>query len=166
MKLFENLEKAFLYIGVGCLVAMWFFMLAEVSRNFGVPGFFRDSYALVGLMMIGVTYMGLSYVEKGDGHIKMRLLMSKMQENKAVILRLIYNLIEIAVLLFIIRHTIYGTVHAYEIMDTTIDPGAYVNWPIRALVPLGLGLYVIRLMIQTVQELMGFIKKHQNSEET
>ena len=159
--MFLYFEKICMYLGVTSLAIMMLLMLSEMSTRLGVPHFFLDSYALVGFMMVGVTYLGLAHIQKDDGHLKMTLLLSKFKERNRKAIKLLLNLVEIGILTAIIIQTAKGTLRAFEIGDTTTEPGAYLNWPIRAMVPLGLGVYSLRLIIESVQEVSGvFRKKH------
>ena len=161
MKLFLYFEKVFIYIGIASLAVMMLLMLSEMFTRFGIPHLFLDSYALVGFMMVGVTYLGLSYIQKHDDHLKMTLFISKLNEKNSNIVKLFMNAIEIIILLAIIIQTSKGALRAYEIGDTTTEPGAYINWPIRALVPLGLSVYCLRLIIESFQQGAElFHKKH------
>lgn len=162
MKTFENLEKTCLYLGLVCLMIMVFFMASEMSTRVGVPHLFRDSYALVGFMMVGITYLGLSYIEKDNGHLKMTLLLTKLNEKNYNPIKILYNLIEIALLILLITQTVDGTLRAYVIGDTTTEPGTYLNWYIRAMVPLGLSVFCVRIIIETVQLLAGIFQKQAN----
>ncbi len=162
MKTFENIEKACMYLGLICLVIMVFFMASEMSTRIGIPHLFRDSYALVGFMMVGITYLGLSYIQKDDGHLKMTLLLLKLDEKKSNSVKILYNLIEIAILILLVTQTVDGTWKAYVLGDTTTEPGAYLNWYIRAMVPLGLSVLCVRIIIETVQLFAGILSKSAN----
>ena len=159
MKTFENIEKICMYLGLVCLVIMVFFMASEMSTRIGVPHLFRDSYALVGFMMVGITYLGLSYIEKEDDHLKMSLFLSKLNEKNQKTVKVIYNLIGVALLILIITQTSNSTWKAYVMGDTTTEPGRYLNWHIRAIVPLGLSVFCVRIIKETVQLLAGIFQK-------
>jgi len=159
VKVFENIERMSMYLAFISLLIMVFFMSSEMSTRLGVPHLFRDSYALVGFTMVGVTYLGLSYIQKEDGHLKMSLLLSKLNESNAKLVKLVYNLIEIIVLILIIAITIVGAWRAFLIGDTTTEPGTYLNWYIRALVPLGLSVFCARIIMETVGLVHSLFKK-------
>ncbi len=163
MKTFENIERAFMYFSLMCLVIMVFFMASEMSTRVGITHLFRDSYALVGFMMVGITYLGLSYIQKDDGHLKMTLLLLKLNEKNSNSVKIFYNFIEIAILILLITQTADGTWRAYVLGDTTTEPGAYLNWYIRAMVPLGLSVFCARIIIETVQLFAGIFQKSANS---
>ncbi len=163
MKLFERIEKVSLYLALACLVIMVFFMASEMSTRLGVPHLFRDSYALVGFMMVGVTYLGLSYIQRDDGHLKMTLLLNRLQEKNSKLVKVLYNLIEILTLILIIVITTQGAWRAFLISDTTTEPGTYLNWYIRALVPLGLSVFCARIIIETVGLFSELFKKQKSN---
>jgi TRAP-type C4-dicarboxylate transport system permease small subunit len=129
-------------------------MLSEILTRVGVPAIFSDTFTLTGLMMVGVTYLALSSLQKEDGNIKMTLFISKLKPKNALKVKLAYNLLEIIVLVIIVWQTTLGTIRAFELGDTTMAPGLYLTWPIRALIPIGLGVYCIRLILESINKII------------
>lgn len=159
MKTLGYIETICTYLGAAMAAFMSIVMLSEILTRVGVPAVFTDTFTLTGLMMVGVTYLGLSSLQKSDSHIKMTLFISKLKPKKALKLNLVYTALEIIVLALIIWQTTIGTMRAFELGDTTMEPGLYLTWPLRALIPLGLGIFCLRLIMESINKLSGSAAK-------
>lgn len=158
IKTLGYIESICTYLGVATATFMAVVMLSEILTRVGMPAIFDDTFTLTGLLMIGTTYLALSSLQKDDGQIKMMLFISKLKPKKALKVNLVYNLLEIIVLVVVVWQTTLGAIRAFELGDTTMAPGLYLTWPIRALIPLGLGVYCLRLILESLNKL-GLVAK-------
>ncbi len=93
------------------------------------------------------VFMGLAFVQREGGHIRMDMFVSTLKGRKLWVAELISTIL----ILFITLILIYGTyahfLRAYEIGDTSIDIGLPI-WPAKLIIPFSLSILAIRLIIQ------------------
>ena len=141
-------ENLFNLIGGFIILAMVLMgglqVLTRLFFNISVPGYID----IVEQMMIGFTFCGLAYCQRTDGHIRMDLLIKKVQGRTRWIMELITASLASICLLFI---SIGAYKHFYRSFANG-DSSSNINIPIwyaKGFVTIMLVSVVIRLLIES-----------------
>ena len=108
---------------------------------------------MIGLVMPILAVLGISYAQRYGVHIRMDILVERLRGRT---LWLVETFNALAALLIILLLTVFSAVFfwsAYTSGDSTVD-AEYLTWPSKILVPISLGVLVLRLTIQ----LLGSIR--------
>jgi len=111
---------------------------------------------MIGLTMPILAVLGISYAQRYGVHIRMDILVERLRGRT---LWLVETFNTLAALLIIVLLMIFSAVFfwsAYTSGDSTVD-AEYLTWPSKILVPISLGVLVLRLTIQLLGSIRLFI---------
>jgi TRAP-type C4-dicarboxylate transport system permease small subunit len=140
-------------VAVGLIMFLMFFASTEILGRFlfnhPVPGHVE----IVELLMAAMVFLGISYTQQVDGHIRMRLLLHRIFKGRARHLAeaAIWGLSFLALAVITVGSFRFA-LEAYRIGDVT----SYINWPTwpaKACIPIGGFLLCTRLLLQVLQHL-------------
>lgn len=148
-----RIENVFNFIASAVIFLLMFFMVAEVIGrtlfNNPIPG----AIDWIEVSMAAFAFMGVAYCQRLGGHIRMELVLSRMRGRVLWFFEFLATAIAAVYVFTIMRRSFFHFLRAYEIGDSTIDVQLPV-WPSKLIVPLALGLLLIRLLIQ----LWGYLR--------
>lgn len=148
-----RIENAFNLIAALVIFILMFFMVAEVIGrtifNHPIPG----AIDWIEVSMAAFTFLGVAYCQRLGGHIRMEIVISRMHGRLLWALEFLTTAIAAFYIFVIMRRSFFHFMRAYEIGDSTIDIQLPV-WPSKLIVPIALGLLLIRLLIQ----LWGYLR--------
>ncbi len=148
-----RIENLFNFVAALVIFMLMFFMVAEVLGrkllNNPIPG----AIDWIEVSMATFAFMGAAYCQRLGGHIRMELVISRLHGRLLWAIEAITTGLAIIYIFVVMRRSFFHFVRAYEIGDSTIDIQLPV-WPSKLIVPIALGLLLIRLLIQ----LWGYLR--------
>ena len=135
--------------GLGLLV-MTGLVTADVimRRLFNAPIIFADEVA--GYLLVLVTFMGVSYTLKEEGHIQVRVIVDQISPRKRLLLKLIwcvFGIVFTMLLLFLASELVW---ESYDMNAFSPTPSQLPLFPFQIVIPIG----CLFLLLQLVVELM------------
>jgi len=151
MKLQIKVEEWLSYISAGAIGAMMIITVADVVARRLFHGHVKGSYEYVSLLFVYLIFLGLAIAQRRDAHITFGILYDRLPRKvrlytEGVILALSFTLFSAL--------TWYTAKSAYVnflMGDTLLGSIQVVTWPSRVGVPVGCGMFALRLLVQIVR---------------
>ncbi len=120
-------------------------ILGRKLLNWPIPGFIDWMITAVPVM----AFLGLAYCQRLGGHIRMDILIGRLRRRPLWIAEFASVLLMIVIATALIYGSWDHAIRALTIGDSTGDI-RLPTWPVKIVVPLALGLLVIRLVLQAI----------------
>lgn len=112
---------------------------------------------MVELSMASMAFMGAAYTQRLGAHIRMELLIGKVQGRKLWAMEIFGTLVALGIIGILVWFSAHHFWRAYTLGDTTMDAELPV-WPSKLLVPIAFTLWFMRLFIQLMGSVRLFIR--------
>ena len=147
-RLLHRLESLLTLIaGLIILATLFFSFINIVGRGFfNRP--FNAYFDLVGQSVPLIAFLSLSYCQRLGGHIRMDLIMSKLQGRLLWLAEFLGTVVTLVIILLIGCGAYLAVERAFDKGDSTEDI-RLILWPLKAIITLMLGLMAIRLVLQS-----------------
>ncbi len=104
---------------------------------------------LVEVSMVGFAVLSIAFVQRMGGHVRMEVLVAKLRGRWLWLAEAFNTLLAVFIVAVLIPYSWSHFMRAFEFGDSTIDI-EIVTWPAKLVVPLALGLLLVRLLVQLV----------------
>lgn len=149
-KWMREIERAFCHAAAGLVFIMIFPTTVDVLLRYVFNAPLPEMFQLTEFMMVGVVYLSVAYVQQSKGHIKIELctewLPTKVQQA--------LDLFGWGVGLFICGIITWQTGRmaweAWDTQDYTMGIVQFPLWPAKTILPIGVGLFCLRLFLDLV----------------
>lgn len=108
---------------------------------------------IVELSMVGFAVLAIAFVQRVGGHVRMELLILKCRGRTLWLFELLGSGLAIFIIAVLIPYSFDHFYRAFEFGDSTIDL-ELISWPAKLVVPIALGLLLVRLCIQ----FLGYVR--------
>ncbi len=102
---------------------------------------------LVEVSMVGFAVLSIAFVQRMGGHVRMEVLVAKLRGRWLWLAEAFNTLLAVFIVAVLIPYSWNHFMRAFEFGDSTIDI-EIVTWPAKLIVPLALGLLLVRLLVQ------------------
>ncbi len=102
---------------------------------------------LVEVSMVGFAVLSIAFVQRVGGHVRMEALVAKLRGRWLWLAEAFNTLLAVFIVAVLIPYSWNHFMRAFEFGDSTIDI-EIVTWPAKLVVPLALGLLLVRLLVQ------------------
>ena len=102
---------------------------------------------LVEVSMVGFAVLSIAFVQRMGGHVRMEVLVAKLRGRWLWLAEGFNTLLAVFIVAVLIPYSWNHFMRAFEFGDSTIDI-EIVTWPAKLVVPLALGLLLVRLLVQ------------------
>ncbi|MDE0250942.1 MAG: TRAP transporter small permease [Gammaproteobacteria bacterium] len=102
---------------------------------------------LVEVSMVGFAVLSIAFVQRMGGHVRMEVLVAKLRGRWMWLAEAFNTLLAVFIVTVLIPYSWNHFMRAFEFGDSTIDI-EIVTWPAKLVVPLALGLLLVRLLVQ------------------
>lgn len=158
LKVLVKTEK----IGVYVSAAMIFIMMVLTS----IDTFFRDVfnspipgvYELHSMLIVGVLYLGLSYVQAQRSHIRMDILASRLSQSNQLLLHALEDVIFLVIAVIIAWRMGLEFWNAAVTGDYLYGIVKFPLWPAKLVITLGVALTGLRLITDIIRNPLWFAK--------
>ena len=148
-----KVENVFNDLGAVVIFALMWLTMAEVLGrrllNAPVPG--AIDYIEVG--MVGFAFLGAAYCQRQNGHVRMDLFVGKLKGRLLWLVECLATFVGCAYVAMIIYASVQDMWRSYSLGDESIDAHLRI-WPSKLVVPVALGLLLLRLLVQ----LWGYLR--------
>ncbi|MBW2146082.1 MAG: TRAP transporter small permease [Deltaproteobacteria bacterium] len=132
--------------GLGLLVMTGLVMTDVIMRRlFNAPIIFADEAA--GYLLVLVTFLGLSYTLKEDGHIQVKIIVDYISPKKRAFLKLLWCVFGIifTMLLFVLTSELAW--ESYDLKAFSPTPSQLPLFPFQIVLPIGCLLLLLQLVV-------------------
>jgi TRAP-type C4-dicarboxylate transport system permease small subunit len=143
----KNLERVFCYVAAGLVFVMIFPTTVDVVLRYVFNAPLPEMFQLTEFMMVGVVYLGIAYVQQLKDHIKIEIATQWMPRKGQDILDLFGNLVGLFIFGLITWQTGRQAWEAWDTQDYTMGIVQFPLWPAKSLLPVGIGLFCLRLFL-------------------
>lgn len=102
---------------------------------------------IVEVSMVGFAVLAISFVQRVGGHVRMELLVSRLKGRAHWLAEALGTALGMFIVAVLIPYSYRHFVRAFEFGDSTIDI-EIITWPAKLVVPVALGILLVRLTIQ------------------
>ena len=140
-----------LFVGISIFIVMILTSIQIISRVVGYPwpAFLELSELAISIF----AFLGVSFAQRMDAHIRMELLVASLKGRVKWIVEFLATLLAFLVVGILIYYSSLFAIDAYVIGDSTMDY-LFPTWPAKILVPLGFTIWFFRLFL----ELFGYLR--------
>jgi TRAP-type C4-dicarboxylate transport system permease small subunit len=160
LRKYAIIEKSMIVLSAIIVVAMMFLTAVDVVLRYVFNSPIQDSFQLSQFMMVGIVFLGISYMQSIRGHVTVEFLASALSP-KAKDIITIFGLI-IGLFIYAIvtwKSGIYAW-SSWKINEYTMGIIHYPLWPAKLAVPLGTGTLCLRLIIDIIHDIIKLLSKH------
>ncbi len=146
----ENLFN--LFAGALIFAMMFLGVVQIILRNiFNTPIY--GYIDIVETSMVGFAVLSIAYVQRVGAHVRMELLITKLRGRFNWVAESLTTMAALFIVAVLIPYSYFHFERAFNFGDSTIDI-QIPTWPAKFMIPVALGLLLIRLIIQ----LMGYLR--------
>ena len=129
------------------IVFLMFFAVTQViSRklfNYPLWGYVD----IVEIVMVTFAFLGISYCQRLGGHIRMELVVRRLQGRALWLFELLGIIVALGIILVLLWYGFTHFLRAYQLGDSTIDR-EIILWPAKLVIPIAFSVLTVRLLIQ------------------
>lgn len=164
LRLLTAIENIALWVACFALLVMGALVTGSVLGrslfNHPIP----DDLLMIGLMMVCVIVLPLSYVERGNGHIVVTVIADRLpgfvQKGLRVIGRLIFAAF-LGTMGFVIARKIPSEFEQNLYYDGQLE---IPTWPMKVIFAFGIAVFLLRLLSNIIQDLRGTLPTAQHTD--
>jgi len=143
----SRIEDALDLIAAFFIVFLMFFAVTQViSRklfNYPLWGYVD----IVEIVMVTFAFLGISYCQRLGGHIRMELVVRRLQGRALWLFELLGIIVALGIILVLLWYGFTHFLRAYQLGDSTIDR-EIILWPAKLVIPIAFSVLTVRLLIQ------------------
>ena len=157
-RLLDALDRATLTWGVVVVVALTVVTVADVIGRYFFNHPIAGVYEVTQLMLVAIVFTGIGAVQAGEGHIRVEILLQRIQSQR------LRSAMEIVALTFGIVafgligwQGLMGFLQAWRTHDYTMGLIEFPTWPAKVWIPVGSALICLRLFQQITPEIRKIV---------
>ncbi len=141
----HEIEKLFALVAAFFIFALMVLGVAQIvgRRFFDTPVY--GYIDMVELVMTTFAFLGIAYAERIGGHVRMALLVDRLQGRTRWLFEFLGTLIALFVVVVLVRYSFDHGMRAFNTGDNTID-AEFLWWPSKFLVSVALSILSLRLL--------------------
>jgi TRAP-type C4-dicarboxylate transport system permease small subunit len=143
----KNIEQGFCYVAAGLVFVMIFPTTVDVFLRYVFNAPLPEMFQLTEFMMVGVVYLAIAYVQQLKDHIKIEIATQWMPQKGQNILDLFGYLVGLFIFGLITWQTGRQAWEAWDTQDYTMGIVQFPLWPAKSILPVGIGLFCLRLFV-------------------
>jgi TRAP-type C4-dicarboxylate transport system permease small subunit len=102
---------------------------------------------IVEIVMVTFAFLGISYCQRLGGHIRMELLVRRLQGRALWIFEIVGTTVALAIILVLLYYGFTHFLRAFQLGDSTIDR-EIILWPAKLVIPVAFAVLSARLLLQ------------------
>ncbi|WP_108482362.1 TRAP transporter small permease subunit [Oceaniglobus ichthyenteri] len=138
------------------LVVMGLILVDLISRAMGTPIYGVSESAM--FVMIAIVYLGVPYAEKMKAHVRVELILDKLSPRMAAIVDLVMYLLVVGTMAVVFYAVVKNAGVSFDRRQAIAGPTPLLVWPVKFVMVLGLGLYLIQIIINVGQGVRTVIR--------
>lgn len=166
IKVFDKIESIFLILPKIALLAMMLITSLDALGRYLFNSPIIGAYEFTErYLMIVLVFLSMGYVMKVNGHIRLDLVIDRFPKKSQSLLNIIYYILG-AIFMFVIGYQ--GAIITYEAWVNNQVGGGIIAWPYwlsYIWIPIGSFLFVIRLILLSVESATHILRSENRKEE-
>ena len=150
-KLLTKTEEWLCYVSAVGIGAMMVITVADVLARRVFHGHVKGSYEYVALMFVCLIFFGLAYAQRQDAHITIGILYDRLPRKARLPIEGVILAISFILFSALTWYTAKSAWFNYLMGDTMLGSIQVETWPSRACVPVGCGIFALRVLAQFVR---------------
>ena len=157
---FKAITNGYLAVETGCsriaagiIMVLMFLTTADVFGRYIFNSPIEGAFEASEVLMVGVVFLGIAYVQSMKGHVKVDVLTSWLPQKGQLALDTFGYIAGFGILVLIVWHSGALAWKAFTTNDQTYGLVQIPLWPGKSLIPIGAGLLCIRLLSDVVSNL-------------
>lgn len=151
-KVIRACENGARYIGIAATLVIMAIIACDVVLRYAFNAPLAWAYEFIGLyVMAALFFLPLAYVQRCHGNIAVDLFVKLLPPAARSAFTRAGNVLAASVFAIACGAFAVKAIEAFSSGDEIIGPYVWVTWPIYTIVAVGLGLFVLRLLLQVVQ---------------
>jgi len=150
-KLQINAEEWLSYISAVAVGAMMVITVADVIARRGFHEHVKGSYEYVALLFVYLIFFGLAYAQRQDGHISIGILYDRLPLKFRRMIEGVTLTISFILFSLLTWYTAKSAWVNFLLGDTMLGAIQVKTWPSRVGVPVGCGMFALRVFVQLVR---------------
>jgi len=152
VKLIRACENGARYLGIAATVTIMAIIACDVVLRYAFNAPLAWAYEFIGLyVMAALFFLPLGYVQRCHGNIAVDLFVKLLPVPVRSAFARMGNVLAASVFAIACGAFAVKALDAFQSGDEIIGPYIWVTWPIYTIVAVGLGLFVLRLLVQVFQ---------------
>jgi TRAP-type transport system small permease protein len=156
-KALRNVERWSAYVAAGLVFIMIFPTTIDVFLRYIMDEPLPAMFQLTEFMMIGVVYLGISYVQSSKGHIIIEVMTQWLPQKGQDILDIVGYFLGFVIFMAIAWQTGKQGWDAWVTQDYTMGIVHFPLWPAKSIIPLGCALLCIRLLVDMAMDIQKLL---------
>lgn len=140
-------ENAFNLLAGGLIFALMLLGVAQIVLRVAFDAPILGYIDIVEVSMVGFAVLSIAFVQRVGGHVRMELVLSRLRGRALWLVEAGGVSLAAFIVAVLIPYSYAHFERAYLFGDSTIDI-ELPTWPAKLLVPLALGLLLLRLLLQ------------------
>jgi TRAP-type C4-dicarboxylate transport system permease small subunit len=154
-KWLRKIERVFCYTAAGLVLVMIFPTTLDVVLRYIFNAPLPEMFQLTEFMMVAVVYLAIAYVQQLKDHIKIEIVTQWLPQKAQDALDLFGSLVGLVIFTIITWQSGRLAWEAWETQDYTMGIVQFPLWPAKTILPIGVGLFCLRLLLDI---LIGLLK--------
>lgn len=151
-------EKFSLALSATILIGMMLLTSADVFLRYVFDSPIIGALEFSEMLMIGVVYLAIAYVQQKKGHVKVDFLVDKLSERERLSLELGLLVLALAVIGLLAFQSTVTTIESWRIWDVAPGIVHFPYTPFRAIIAIGTWMLVMRLIVDIGRNLAQWKK--------
>lgn len=148
---YRGVENTFSRIATGIIMLMMFLTTADVAGRYLFNSPVIGAYEISSMMLVGVVFLGLAYVQSKKGHVKVEAATFWMPKRVQIALDIFGGLVGLVIMGLLTWRSGIVFWEAWVLQDYSMGLIHIPLWPGKLMVPLGTGLLCLRLVSDIVE---------------
>ena len=149
-KWLRKIERGFCYTAAGLVFVMIFPTTLDVILRYVFNAPLPEMFQLTEFMMVAVVYLGIAYVQQLKDHIKIEIVTQWLPKKIQEALDLFGILVGLVIFAIITWQSGRLAWEAWETQDYTMGIVQFPLWPAKTILPVGVGLFCLRLLLDVL----------------
>ena len=143
---FDHVLVAMAWVAGGFVIFMWLSINFEVVMRyfFGKPTLWVSDFNLY--FMVYITMLGVAWVLKEDGHVKIDIMVSRMPRGTQRVMKVITSLVGAVISGVMFWYSFQMTLDAFQMKSTFLQAVIVQRWIVFWVIPTGFLLLSIQFM--------------------
>ena len=154
-KWLRKIERGFCFTAAGLVFVMIFPTTLDVILRYIFNAPLPEMFQLTEFMMVAVVYLAIAYVQQLKDHIKIEIVTQWLPQKVQEGLDLFGYLVGLVIFAIITWQSGRLAWEAWETQDYTMGIVQFPLWPAKTILPIGVGLFCLRLLVDIV---IGLLK--------
>ena len=152
----HQVEKAGAATAATIILVMALWTTADVTMRFLFNSPIPETVLFCEFFMIPIIFFGVAYVQAYNGHVKMDILVKRLQPRKGLWFDLVIHILALVIFSLLTWEAAGVAYRSWIYQDYASGLLEIPFWPARTALPLGTGLLCLRFIFDIIDDILKF----------